>query len=499
LRRPKGRNGAARMDENLWDESTPEAARAETTGKRRRPPKEPVEIPPDALQSDDHSTLAAELVKEIDGSVFADERFFRYSPAAGIWTEVPDREVGRIVQSWARRPFLSGDKVKELRVDDSDVNGTLNCTRRLLNQPGFFDDAANGITFANGFLQLDGGKARLVPHTLEQKSRHAHAFPFDPAARAPELEQFFELMMSDDAEEEAAAKIALLQEFAGACLFGLAPSYQKCLVIHAKGGQGKSQLLELFRAVFPSESSCASLPPHMWGEKFGIEALAGRLANLCDEIPESEIVAGSTFKGVVTGDPVSAERKYQPRFEFRPRAGHVFSCNALPSTADLSDGFFDRFLLLSLRKRIRGAPGAREDAARHVVASCRPGLVAWAVAGAERLAASRRYTIPASSGELLTSWRRDCDSVSIFIDERTSPSDPTRPVCKGNGHPSAGLYAIYRAWALENGFHPVTSKKFAQRVENVGVAKQRQIDGFYYAVRPKFGDGSVASVRSECV
>lgn len=437
----------------------------------------------DILPSDDHATLAKELARDLNGAVYVDERFYRYDPPTGRWREVPDREVGRILQSYSRRPYFNDTgKVKELKVDAHDVKGVTELARGLLDRPGFFDDAPRGLAFSNGLVVIRGGKAVLLEHSPENRVRHAHPFPFDPAASRAELEEFFDQLFLDLGEEERTARVMLLQEFAGAAAFGLAPAYQRCLVLLGKGGQGKSQVLEILRSVFPTRGAIATLPPHMWGEQFAIEKLVGKLANIVDEIPENEIVAGATFKAVITGEPISAERKYQPKFEFNPVAGHIFSCNQLPTTADLTDGFFDRFVILALTRKMRGSSSERANAAAHVIASCPSGIAAWAVEGVIRLIAQRRYTLPTASVSLLANWRQDCDNVAIFLADRTAPADLTQSTGPGNGTRAAALYSFYREWSVKSGFRSVSIKTFASRLENHGVDKTRRADGEWYAL-----------------
>jgi P4 family phage/plasmid primase-like protien len=437
----------------------------------------------DILPSDDHATLAKELARDLDGAIFADERFYRYEPSSGRWREVGDREIGRTLQGYSRRPYFDpSKKVKELKVDSHDVRGATDLARGLLDRPGFFDGAPSGLAFSNGMVVIRNGAAVLLPHDPENRVRHAHPFPFDPRAPRFELEEFFDQLFADVGEEERAARIMLLQEFAGAAAFGLCPAYQRCLVLFGKGGQGKSQALEILRSVFPSRDSIASLPPHMWGEQFAIEGLAGKLANIVDEIPETEIVAGATFKGVISGEPVTAERKYQSKFVFRPVAGHVFSCNHLPTTADLSEAFFDRFLLLPLTCKLRGSAGERPNAAGHVISACLPGIAAWSVEGAVRLIERRRYAPSGASAAILASWRQDCDNVSIFASERCRPANLSAALGPGNGTRASALYATYREWSSSSGFRPVSIKTFSNRLENLGIDKGHQRDGWYWGL-----------------
>ncbi|WP_437804197.1 DUF5906 domain-containing protein [Sorangium sp. So ce693] len=93
-------------------------------------------------------------------------------------------------------------------------------------------------------------------------------------------------------------------------------------MLFGEGGNGKSAGINLVRAMFPPEA-LASLPPQRWTERFALSAPEGKLANFVSETPSGERLEGGAFKAVVTGDPVTAERKHRDPFEFRPVAGHA--------------------------------------------------------------------------------------------------------------------------------------------------------------------------------
>ena len=59
------------------------------------------------------------------------------------------------------------------------------------------------------------------------------------------------------------------------------------------------------------------------------------------------------------GDTLTAERKFGHPFVFRNRATMIFSANELPGSADLSDGFFSRWVIVPFT-RLMLAPGAEE-------------------------------------------------------------------------------------------------------------------------------------------
>lgn len=472
---------------------TPEEARAlledgnvvdQTTGVRvRRVPSltngVPIgERPP--LRAGDHATIAEELVDhELEGCLVDEEKIWRCTD--GVWGEIPDREAQKVLMAYSRRPFYVGEKTKELTIDRGDVTGTMACAKDLLARPGYFDGVRAGVGFKNGFLAIVDGKATLLDPDGEHRIRAAHPFDWDRAAPRVELDAFWDTVFAEDSEEEGADKRALLQQFFGAAMFGLAPSYQKCLLFFGKAGNGKSEILKILTSVFPDPSVLASLPPHMWGEQFAVEALSGKLANLVDEVPSKDIVAGNMFKAVITGNPVAAERKYQPKFTFRPRAAHVFACNELPNTADLSEAFFDRFIVLHFRRKFRDTIFAEADIADRVIAACRAGIVAWAVEGAEQLIAQKRYTIPSTSREALEHWRKNCDNVTLFFDE------DTEPVLEGGGTAAPLLYTSYVEWCESGGYKAVNRKNFVSRAETAGHDRMHNRAGDYFAVRRKLG------------
>jgi putative DNA primase/helicase len=429
----------------------------------------------------DEAELAHHLVRErtkAGPNVFAEGIYREYDEVTGIWPEIIDADLSRTVQRFAGAPV--GER-KVLKLSSSMVRGTIKLAQDLVTKPMFFDKAPRGIAFANGFVRVEDGQARVEGHRPENLARHAVPIAYDPTASHPELDKFFDEVFADVAEDERAARVMLIQEFAGACLIGAAPRYQRALVFVGPGGNGKSQAEEILRSIFPPRTVC-SLPPQQWGERFQIAKLVGCLANIVDEIPERDIVAGDLFKSVITGEPIHTERKHKDPFEHRPIAGHIFSANTLPSTADLSHGFFRRFLIIRFSRDMENAPSTKKDAGKAVVAADLPGIAAWAVEGAARLQRQGNYTVPESSNLALADWKRTSDSVALFVDEKTKPADVTKTIGYLNGTRGSELYGAYREWAGENGYRAVSAKTFGQRMDDMKKGKTAQKDANYYPV-----------------
>jgi len=70
--------------------------------------------------------------------------------------------------------------------------------------------------------------------------------------------------------------------------------------------------------------------------------LVGRLANICPDLPATDLVSTSVFKAITGGDPLVAEYKFRDSFEFIPYTRLVFSANHPPKSQDASPAFFRR-------------------------------------------------------------------------------------------------------------------------------------------------------------
>src|SRR5690606_34916217 len=139
----------------------------------------------------------------------------------------------------------------------------------------------------------------------------------------------------------------------------------------------------MLAAAFPPDSLC-SVPPQQFKERFRLELLEGKLLNVVNELPSSEIVGTAGFKSVISGDECTAERKHRDAFRFRPRALHVFLANTLPPFTDRSLGFSRRFVVLPMERDMRAVPGFRPDFSKRVVEAELQGIVNWLIIGAMR-------------------------------------------------------------------------------------------------------------------
>src|SRR5579863_4938813 len=89
--------------------------------------------------------------------VFTEGRFYRYEPAVGYWTEVPDHALRKRVSNFSGKPLVVGSgKLSILKVKKSDVDGAVNLAASRAWERDFFNHNATGLVLQNGFVAVRG-------------------------------------------------------------------------------------------------------------------------------------------------------------------------------------------------------------------------------------------------------------------------------------------------------------------------------------------------------
>lgn len=430
----------------------------------------------------DSIEIAERLLRDLRGAsahpiVYDRSELWRYDNDRGIFVLLERSTVYAAVGKYAGVPRRTKEGLQGLALADGAIKGAINAAQNLAARPGFFNDAPCGICFVNGWVTVrDGGKVDQQPHSPEHRAQHTLPVEYDPDAGRRRwidmlLEVFRRESLDDDGKvtghdhEEAERAIDLLQEFAGASLLGQAVKHAVCLVLSGSGNDGKSRVLSVLRSLFPPDAVC-SVSPNLWGRGFLLAELAGKRLNVVSELPGGEMQDSERFKQVVAGDPVTAERKHRDPFTLESEAGNIFACNDLPGTRDQSRGFWRRFAVIPCTRSFEASEEVK-DIDKIVIAAELAGIAAWAIEGARRLMERGHYLMPKASEQAKSDWQQASDQVRQWVDVdcKVLGRDSTRETETG----LAGLYAVYRRWAADNGHPPLASSKFGARLKSLGL------------------------------
>jgi len=409
--------------------------------------------------------------------VFTEGDFLTLNDASKLWTVLERSTIELHLHNLDGSTKASGEM---WRADDRNVKGAINRMIAIAARPKFFSEAPRGLALKNTFLFLDGHQIKSASLTAEHRARFALPWSYDGNARAPKFRKFLHEVFQGDPDAEQ--KIELILQFAGACLLGIAWTFQKCIVLIGEGANGKSTLIEILRALFEA-SKVVSIPPNRLTDQYYVAELVGKVINLCAETPRSELRDSDKFKLVVTGDWTTGRAPYKPVTNFQPIAGHLFGCNELPGTDDQSKGFWRRFVVVIFNREF-AEHEQNKSLAAEIIAAEMPGILRMALDAAARLLAAKNYTIPKSSEEAQRAWQNSTDSVARFAEECLA--DPTKDTKHSS---STTVYRNFKQWTRVHGEPLMSHGKFSRRLSKLGFKKDHTETGEVFLVSVREWEG----------
>lgn len=446
----------------------------------------------------DNAEVGGQLVRDLNaeaGEPIASDlgELWRYDEGSGLWRRIEKAElINRLRRYSGARLHRGLDKDGEIKWGALRVQGTEAALGFALAMPldwgrgeGYFADAPRGLAFADCFLEVvrRGRREQLVQRGKgpEHRARVGYDFALTRKAEAPGFFAYLADIWGH--HEDHAGRVALLQEFVGAALLGLGPRYHRALLLQGPRGAGKSTFLNILGGLFP-EGSVAHIKPSQFEDDNKLAALVGKRLNVVYEIGQDRIVGQDIFKEVIEGAEQNVVEKYKTAYNFTPEAAHAYGCNDWPSVPGAHASFWDRWLCMQLDRTIRGTEHEERELSQRILDEDLPGIIAWALEGAERLLAQDRFTQPPSSQLAMAMWRGEADAVAIWVTTACS-----QEVGQAEWWKASALFERFDDWARKNRFTPCSSKTFGARLRELGV-ESKNSNGVHYFISP-MGEGTV--------
>lgn len=304
------------------------------------------------------------------------------------------------------------------------------------------------FVFANGVLNTD--TMQLLPHSEKYLTNNIFDVDFDPNAKCEEFQKCLDFSLGKDEQ-------LTLQELCGYMLF---PDcrHEKIGVLVGNGRNGKSLLLRAISyALGESRVSHYNLAEMTDPKGLSIAKSMSCIANICyDSGNTIKVGQEAQFKTYCSGEPMKAKLLYKDHTETTAYPKSIIAVNELPQSADFSDGFYRRFLIVEFPKQI---PIEQVDVNLFdKLKKEQVGILLWIIEGYKRLKRNGRFTESESTKQAMEDYRTNSDNVKIFLRE-TGWRKSDKKVKLSN------LYSIYKEWAEKNGYrNPVASTKFGARL-----------------------------------
>lgn len=124
----------------------------------------------------------------------------------------------------------------------------------------------------------------------------------------------------------------------------------------------------------------------------------------------------STFKQLASGEPIQARQIYGQPFTMMNYAKLMFNCNELPKEVENTEAFFRRFLIFPFTQTI---PKAEQDPelSTKIIQTELSGVFNWMLEGLRRLLEQRRFSDSEQIDNQVNEFRREADSVAMFLEE----------------------------------------------------------------------------------
>lgn len=248
--------------------------------------------------------------------------------------------------------------------------------------------------------------------------------------------------------------ILTLQEFIGYCLIPSTKG-QKMLIITGRGGEGKSRLGLVLRALLGQNMNTGSIAK-VETNPFARADLEHELLMVDDDMKLEALPQTNHIKAIVTAElPMDLEKKGKQSYQGQLYVRFIGLGNGtLHSLYDRSVGFFRRQIILTAKER----PANRVDDPFIAEKMCgeAEGIFLWALEGLHRLTANDyRFTISQQAQENMKAAVADINNIVEFMQSTGYISFEVDASAS-----SRDLYAAYKLWCEDNAYNALSMKSF---------------------------------------
>lgn len=314
----------------------------------------------------------------------------------------------------------------------------------------------NLINVKNGMLNWE--TLELLPHDPAYFSTYQLRVPWNSEATCPSVEKWFDETFDRTLHE-------VLWQVVGVLIYpGM--GFQKAIVLLGSGYNGKGTLQRLCTALLPSTAYTAIDPRDLATNRFKPAELLGKTANICGDIERFTFNSTAEIKKITGDDPINAERKNGHPFTFISQATMMFSANKMPPSRDMSHGWFRRWLIIPLERKISGPPDPNLEDTLHGELE---GVLVRAVHALRKAMAQGGFDEPVLVKEALREYEYSCNSVVLFINEKiTFGPEFAVPVSRKL------IYDTYKHFCRDERLEVESKNRFYETLREMGTPHVRE-------------------------
>ena len=221
---------------------------------------------------------------------------------------------------------------------------------------------------------------------------------------------------------------------------------------------GKSTFLDMVSTLL-GEENISNLDLSEIGDKFKTAELAGKLANIGDDINDEYIPNSSIFKKVVSGDKVTVERKGQDPFKLASYAKFFFSANSLPRIGRGKDSaaVLDRLVVIPFEAKFTKDDPDYDPFIKYKLRDeeVMEALIVKAIDGLREVLAEQQFATCDRVGEKMVEYEYNNNPILMFFDDLEEVDYINEPV--------KDVYKAYKGFCIANGIEPYSAIEFGKQ------------------------------------
>lgn len=290
-----------------------------------------------------------------------------------------------------------------------------------------------------------------------------------PTINGWDVESWLLDLMSGDAD-----LVSLLWQVVSASLNGNY-SYRKSIWLVGNGNDGKGTFQQMVSNLVGFKN-IAPLKLNQFSERFGLAIIEGKTVIIGDDVQAGIYVdESSNFNSVVTGEPVSVEKKGENPYMAVFKKTVIQSTNGMPSFKNKSNGTYRRIIIIPFKKTFKSDEdnwSIKDDYIN------RPDVLEYVLWKAINLE-FERFSEPKATQERMEEFKEENNTVLKFLNEYLAEITSTRI-------PIRYLWDVYQSWCIENGNTKVKKASFEKELPTClpdGWGKERQKPMEYF--KPK--------------
>lgn len=320
------------------------------------------------------------------------------------------------------------------------------------------------IPFNNGILDLNNDE--MLDHSPMYRITRIFKHNYNPEAYSEVMDKTLDRLCCNDKDLRK-----LLEEAVGYIFLGR-NELGKAFVLIGEKSNGKSTFLKILKVMIGIENITTLDIAQMMG-KFEVAQLAGKIANLGDDIGDEFIANPSIFKSLVTGEGVNVQRKGQDPFDMYNTAKFFFTANNVPRIKDRSGAVQRRLSIIPFNAQFSSGG---KDYKYNIIDDLTTEnsieyLIRIGIEGLKRVLARKAFTVPDCVKKEMDKYRVDSNSITGFIADCKENDNPIEDVS------TQFIYEDYRLFCNQNNHKAFGKNTFVNQIcKELNLVKTRQRD-----------------------